>query len=256
MAPYFAPEVLVELQDGLDDVHLRFSELRDSYVSRRFNSERSREFALYGFCRRLGTLVRAIDQVFELLPPEREAIPDRDEVMDATIAIHAFVFNTFGCLDNLAWVWVCEKEVRNRDGTELSVKHVGLGRGNRQVRESLPQEFRDYLDTRQDWFDHQKAIRDSLVHRIPLYIPPYAVPAAAEEEYKRLEQASLEALVRREPGEYDRLQEEQKALAFFRPWLAHSPLERPGTMLFHPQLIADYRTVDEFGRMLLEQLDR
>lgn len=37
--------------------------------------------------RRLGTLIRAVDLVFDLLPPELDAIPERDTVVDATIAI-------------------------------------------------------------------------------------------------------------------------------------------------------------------------
>ncbi len=49
-------------------------------------------------------LVRAIDQVYEVLPPEKEYIPEHNEVMGATIAIQSFVLNTFGCLDNLAWI--------------------------------------------------------------------------------------------------------------------------------------------------------
>ena len=39
--------------------------------------------------RRLGTLVRAVDNVFELLPPESEEIPERDVVVDATISIQS-----------------------------------------------------------------------------------------------------------------------------------------------------------------------
>ena len=115
---------------------------------------------MHGFCRRLGILARAIDLVFEGLPPEREDIPDRNEVVDATIAIQSFVSNTFGCLDNLAWICVYEKDVRSEDGAELNPRSIGLGKGNKQVRSSFSNEFRAYLDTRQKWFDHLKGFRE------------------------------------------------------------------------------------------------
>ena len=47
-------------------------------------------------CLRLGTLIRAIDRTFELLPPGLETIPDRNTVMDATTVVQSFVMNAFG----------------------------------------------------------------------------------------------------------------------------------------------------------------
>jgi hypothetical protein len=36
------------------------------------------------------TLVHIIENVFDRLPPDLEAIPDRDDVVSATVAIQAF----------------------------------------------------------------------------------------------------------------------------------------------------------------------
>src|SRR5260221_7138897 len=119
MVRYFSAENLATLHHGREEVHAQFADLLYRYISRKFKNDRAGEYATHGFCRRLGILVRAIDQVYEALPPEREDIPERDEVLDATIAIQSFVFNTFGCLDNLAWIWVCEKGVKRNDGAEL-----------------------------------------------------------------------------------------------------------------------------------------
>ena len=207
----------------------------------------------HGYGRRLGTLVRAIDQVFNILPPEREDIPERDEVVDATIAIQSFVLNAFGCLDNLAWVWVHEKNVKGKNGKDLDAKSVGLG--SKLIRCSFTEKFRAYLDSRKDWFENLKNFRDSLAHRIPLYVPPYIVTPAALDEYNRLERASAEAMRRGDFKEYDRLQIEQSKLGKFYPWMTHSQFEQAPAIVFHPQLIADYVTVDEFGRTMLEELD-
>jgi hypothetical protein len=256
MASYFSAENIAALHKGHEEVHRQFVDLRERYISRKYKSDRAKEYANHGFSRRLGTMVRAIDLVFEILPPEREDIPKRDEVVDATIAIQSFVLNTFGSLDNLAWVWVYEKDVKGKDGIELDPKWVGLGKGNKQVRNSFSNEFRSYLDSRQDWFDHLKGFRDSLVHRIPLYIPPYIVTPETVDEYNRLEQASGDALRRANLKEYDRLQSEQKKFVLFRPWMTHSRYEKAPSAIFHSQLLADYVTIDEFGRTMLEELDR
>jgi hypothetical protein len=40
---------------------------------RAYKTERGAEYAKHGFCRRLETLVRSIDRVYDLLPPDQEA---------------------------------------------------------------------------------------------------------------------------------------------------------------------------------------
>jgi hypothetical protein len=80
------------------------------------------------------------------------------------MAIQAFVMNCFGCLDNLAWIWVLEKDVKGKGGRELQPTDVGLGK--KYVLNSFSRQFRDYLDRRRDWFANLIGFRDSLAHRI------------------------------------------------------------------------------------------
>lgn len=221
---------------------------------RGYQNTKAGEHALHGYSRRLGTLFRAINLTFEWLPPELDAIPERDTVIDATIAIQSFVFNTFGCLDNLAWIFVCEKGVTKPDGTALDPQSVNLG--SKAVRPNFSKEFSDYIDSRDVWFKGMKNFRDALAHRIPLYIPPFIVTPDAVDEYNRLERESGEAMRGGRLAEYDRLQDQQKKLGRFRPMMIHSLTEEADSIVFHPQLIADFNTVDEFGRKMLEELAR
>jgi hypothetical protein len=193
---YFSPENVATLNEGLEQIHGQSLNLRECYILRKYKSELAREYVTYGFCRRLIILVRAIDLVFEGLPPEREDVPGLDEVMDATIAIQSFVFNTFGCLDNLAWILRFEKDIKNEDGTELKYQQVGLGKKHTRMHSSFSNEFRAYLSSRQNWLDHLKEFRDALAHRIPLYIPPSIITPEAMNEYDELEHASDEAVRR------------------------------------------------------------
>ncbi|WP_027155833.1 hypothetical protein [Mesorhizobium sp. WSM2561] len=223
MVCYFKPEDIEKLHAGREDMHRQFAELRDRFLGRKYQTERGHEFAYHGFSRRLGTMVRAVDVVFEKLPPELDEIPERDTVVDETLTIQAFVMNVFGCLDNLAWIWVCEEAVLNAEGKELESLRAGLGPKSKEVRASFSKEFLAYLDKRQGWIDkHLKGFRDSLAHRIPLYIPPFIVTPETVDKYNELEKASGDAIQKRDFELYDKLQAEQRVLGIWRPWMTHS----------------------------------
>jgi hypothetical protein len=216
----------------------------------------AREYAHHGFGRRLGMLIHSIETVFDVLPPDLDEVPDRERVLEATVAIQAFVINAQGCIDNLAWIWVAEKAVKEADGSGIDPKRVGLATKNRGVWRSFSPEFKAYLTGRQDWFDYLKGFRDSLAHRIPLYIPPFIITRARLAEYEQRGVAAIQALAAGDMHTYDVETSAQNALGIFRPWMTHSRTEDAPAVVFHAQLIADYNTVDELGREMLIELDR
>jgi hypothetical protein len=254
MNPFYSDAEIAKLNVGRDAAQRTFASLRERYLMRRFEDARAAEHARNGFARRLGTLIRALNLVFDLLPPELDTIADRDTVVDATISIQSFVLNTFGCLDNLAWTFVHEKGVTAPSGAVLDPRSVSIG--SAAVRARFSNEFSSYVDSRAGWLKDMRGFRDSLVHRIPLYIPPFIVTPDAIDEYNRLERASDDAMRAKNFEEYSHLQKEQTNLGRFRPWMTHSLTENSPAILFHPQLLSDFATVDEFGREMLEELGR
>ena len=257
MTLFFKPEDIEKLHAGRTEIHEQLADLQERFLLRNYRTERGREFAAHGFGRRLSTMVRAIDVVFAALPPELDAIPDSDTIKDATHMIQAFVLNAFGCLDNLAWIWVCEKPVLDAAGNELKPERVGLGPKCKEVRGSFSEEFVAQLEKHQDWVDkHLKEFRDSLAHRIPLYIPPFIITPEFVDEYNEKERASGEARQKRDFALSEKLQAEQQELGIWRPWMTHSVTERSAHVVFHAQLLQDYLTINEFGREMLAELDR
>lgn len=251
---YFSAKRITELHAAREEIHRKFNSLREKLVLRTYNTDRGAEFAKHGFARRLETLVRTIDVVYELLPPEQEQIPQREDVVDAAIAIQAFTMNAFGCLENIAWIWLYEKDVRNGNGTPLDIHEVGLGK--KKLRKSLTPQFRTYIDGKQAWFGNLISFRDSLAHRIPLYIPPYVVPKPNEQRYSELEKAKFQEPARSDAMEYEKLKDEQLQLCQFLPGMMHSIYEDAPQVEFHSQLLNDYVTIDEYGCTLLTELDR
>lgn len=245
-----------DLQDGLAELRAKYEELLVGFVGRKYSNPRAQEHASQGFARRLNILKRSIENVFDILPPERVDVPERDEITDATINIHAFLFNVFGSLDNLAWIWVLERGVLVAKGKPLRHSQVGLGSKCEAVRESFRQEFKDYLQTLDRWFNGMESFRHALAHRIPLYIPPFTVDPKKVDEYHRLDALKADAVRRLDFTENDRLSVEQMKLAKFSPLYAHSFEERSPQVAFHAQLLADFATVHELGRRMIVELGR
>lgn len=253
---WFTASQVEEMRREHDLTRRRYEERRDQFIGRRFRTEQGREFAHHGFARRLGTMMRAIDLVFELLPPESQGFPERDALEDATIALQSFVMNVFGGFDNLAWMIASECEFLNSEGYPLRREQLGFSPKHKQFRASLSPEFLDYIDGRSTWFEEMRDIRDSLAHRIPLYIPPFCVIESGIEEYNLLSRKAADAVDKGDWDEYWQAREQQTVFHTFRPWIGRSVSEGRRPIVFHAQLIADFATLWEFSGEALAELDR
>jgi hypothetical protein len=193
-AVYYSDDALKDMKTEYQAVDGKLKHLVERYCLLTLKSSRAKEFATHGHVRRLKIMVRCIDNVFRMIPPDREELPSRDELSDATINVQSFVFNVFGGIDNLAWIWVFEKGQTRADGTPIPNTHIGLGPKNASVRATLPKDFQNYLTGLDKWFEHLEDLRHALAHRIPLYIPPYVIQAADETAYKDFEAKMFEAI--------------------------------------------------------------
>ena len=106
------------------------------------------------------------------------------------------------------------------------------------------------------WFLQIGNLRHALAHRIPLYIPPYVIQDADAAAYRDFEIKMTEAIKQQEFTEYDRLSIEQLKLGRFRPWVQHSFEEGAKPIVFHPQMLADFNTIDELGQKMIQELNR
>lgn len=252
----FSQDDLEKLQEEYLAIFAKHQKLMSRYVTREYNVSRAQEYAIQGFSRRLKTLVRCIDMVFEILPPERTELPTSEQLSDAAINLQAFVINVFGCTDNLAWIWVREKRITKDDGSRIPSSWVGLRRQNDYVRGTFSPRFQAYLEELDGWFDTLENFRHALAHRIPLYIPPYIVPEGKLAAYQELGERMTEAFNRQDFAEHDRLSNRQEALAAFKPCMTHSFEEEAKFVVFHAQLLADFNTIDDLGKEFLGELDR
>jgi hypothetical protein len=253
---FFTQEQIAEMANKFGSMSERCQDLVKCFMVRKYTNKQAREYATHGFSRRLFTLVECMEIIFDRLPPERDRIPTRKERLDATIGIQAFVFNAFGSIDNLAWIWVLEKGVKNKKGEPIHKNAIGLASHHMAVRASLSPVFQEYLTGKDDWFKQLEDFRHALAHRVPLFVPPYIITKDKEAAYNELEAAMNEALSKRDYDEYDKKAAAQKELGIFRPVMLHSVVESEAYVAFHPQFLADFATIEELAGKMLEELDR
>jgi hypothetical protein len=159
--------------------------------------------------RRLGILQGCIQNVFSLYPPDRLEIPSREECVDLAINLQSFVFNVFGCLDNLAWISVIERQLRNKNGP---LKATQVGFRKKLIQKSFSVDFQLYLESLSEWFTNIETLRDHLAHRIPLYVPPFVVTPDNEASFNALEKAKIEAWRQHDFSKYDELEAAQEKM--------------------------------------------
>lgn len=252
---YFAQESIDRLAAGYSSLPGKRDQALETLLSREYAVPRAKELAAHGVSRRLKTMCHCIESVFEVLPPEREDLPSMDELLEAVVHIQAFTFNAFACLDNLAWIWVCEQQLTTDKGEKIPPTKIGLGKRCRIVRRSLPSEFRAHLKSLDAWFDHLENFRHALAHRIPLYIPPCVVREQDVPRYELLGRQMEKARRRRNFERYEKLKAEQQGLTRYQPEMLHSPADNTKRIVFHPQLLSDFETICDLAKRMNEALN-
>ena len=251
----YSEEQLEKMYTDYEELRSRKTALMEGYILRQYRDGHAQEYARHGFCRRIQIMAHCIEGVFEKLPPNRDDVPSDDAVRDATVYLQAFVFNAFGSMDNLAHIWVSEKDVKRGNGKALSRMEIGLGKKYRWVMESLPAEFGKHLADTEAWLEYLADFRHALSHRIPLYIPPSLVTDDKVEEYRRMDAEIHDAIRRREFAEVEELEEAQHKLISFLPVTTHSFEEQANFVYFHCQMLTDFNMVEEVAARMLRALD-
>ncbi len=200
---------------------------------------------------------RCIENIYTICPPEKsDKLFKDDDRLDLSINLQSFMFNVFGCLDNLAWIWVNEKQLKNKRDHLLKGSAVGLmeNEKNRTVRESLSQGFQNYLNGMTQWYDeYLKEYRHALAHRIPLYIPPVCLNPEEFKQYESLEKKKFEARRQSKFQLLSQLDKEQDRLGKFVPLMKHSYGENSRPVVFHAQILADWNTIVDIAEKFLDE---
>jgi hypothetical protein len=223
-----------------------------SQLAPTLQSERAREYLLHGICRRLTLLHQSIRNVFEIFPVTRENQLTQVELSNIEINLHAFTINIYGLLDNVAWVFVFENKLENN----IQGSRRGVGLFSKYVIKHFPDRIKEYLhsDRIQQWYrDYAKNYRDALVHRIPLYVPPYNIDPKDAERYREYDSKISERMSVGDFDSIDELRKDRDSIGSISGAFLHSYLDQDAAkpVMFHAQMLADSNTVIEIIRVIV-----
>ena len=219
----------------------------------KLKSEKSRKYLQEGVGRRLDILARCIHNIFEIFPVEIKEKLERNNVINLTINLHAFIINISGILDCLAWVFVLEKDLfgSTKDG---KLKRSQIGLFENKTQEILGSNLKEYLESNgmKNWWEkHLKNYRDALAHRIPLYVPPFVLNNKEKEEYLLYEKQMWDFGSPKRLLEYSQAQKKQNQLgspSFFYVDSTNKP------MYLHAQVITDFLTIEQLINKSLKDI--
>jgi hypothetical protein len=82
---YFAKQSIDQLAADLEAMPGKRDEVLGALLSRAYEVPRAKEFATHGVSRRIKTMAHCVENVFNILPPEREDHPSMEELVDAVV---------------------------------------------------------------------------------------------------------------------------------------------------------------------------
>lgn len=246
---HFSEKDLDEFYKKVGLIPDEYQALLSKYHDKVFLNDRSKEFFIQGFFRRLGILKSIITNVYKIFPPKNYLRLSHDDVQNITINLQAFVFNVYGCLDNLARIWVLEKNI--------AIEDRKISFGNKIIRATFSNEFVDYLFSLNDWYKNYLVnFRDALSHRIPLYVPPYMLTESEVEMEKKLEKELYKNVLAYKFDEYEKILDEKDSLGRSSPYMTHSETDNSGYIVFHAQLLSDWNTLLQLFDNFMKELNK
>ncbi len=235
---FYSQENIKKLTTGYNSVEETHQDLVSKYTLF-FDTQEYPNYVYNGLLRRMSTLKRCIQNTYMLCPLNQAEGPSDKTLTDITINLQAFSFNTYGCIDNLAWIWVTETQFESKRKHEVSLF-------NKKIQRKLSEEFREYLNSERltKWKENLEQFRHSLAHRMPPYIPPFCLTPKKAEDYKKRtnERADFKSNINQTQSEN------------FKPFIVADSETDPPMIQFHAQILADWNTILDLSERLLEEL--
>ncbi|MES0870921.1 hypothetical protein [Pseudovibrio sp. SCP19] len=251
----YSLESLEIFRSFLEQYNTQSMAIKERLIMFGFQQHEATKFAKYGAARRLSLLTNSVNLVFHHIPPSEQIIPQDSDRDSANLAIHSFIINSFGFLDNLAHTWNSEVIPRDKNENLFEKKYIGLQKKNKSFRKILPEVVREILRKHDNLFNDASNIRDHLAHKLPPYVVPFILPAENEKRYKKLDQLKLAALRAGDVERHTELEAEQKSLCLFHPIISLD-VQNEKTYIFHELIRQLFLALIEIADVVLVELKK
>jgi hypothetical protein len=249
--------------NALRKIETEFSKIRFKYYdlirklgafAAGVSNTRAREYINNGVTRRLFVIYRCLENIFALFPPNRAERLADEARMDLEINLHAFLINIYGIIENLGMALALENGLLENGRSEKESKNE-IGLFKKDFRKKLSTGLRKYLLKSKvgDWYNaYAKNFRDALAHRIPPYVPPSGLNKDDQIRFQELNEKLATLSKQGYSEQYSAIMEELVNLGKASPFYVHSFTERSKLVYIHPQIIADFMTLEEIIEKVLE----
>ena len=207
------------------------------------------EYGFYGTLRRLFLIKKCLDNFQSITPPCRNKELDDEKRKDLNLFLHSFLLHISGSIDNLAWVWFyCKKIDQTKDPEKFRLK---INLFHKQFKKYLDQPIIDKCTEFKEWYSLLKDFRNPAAHRIPPYIVPYTVDPSDEKKHNKFEKILYSVV---DKNEQFNIQKQLDELRDYEPTYMHSFNEGSKMVRFHPQAIADTRSLCVLINLVIKHL--
>ena len=246
---HYTAKALKEIENAVSELRFRHIKVVEvvSIFGNKLRSDRAKEYMTNGVLRRLFILYRCIENIFRLFPANRAEKLTDEERYDLEINLHCFLINIYGISENLGLSMAFVNGLIGEGVSERS-KRNEIGLFNSKFRKIVNPILRKYLDESKiaDWYnEYAKSYRDALTHRIPPYVPPSGLNNEEQKEFAALNDRLSNLSKNAYSEKYSQIIDKMYNLDKASPFYTHSFSEKAKLVYLHPQIIADFRTVEE-----------
>lgn len=246
----YSNEQIAEMKSILASATSDFDRLFLAAIKASYSEKNTKvqRYLRHGIARRLRLIHRQTESIFSIIPTDSTSLFNEKQILDAQTFIQAIVHNIHGLFDTFAWAIVLRNQKSN-----IEINHKSVGIKKRLFTESAPSSINEYVKSESfsTWYDHITQFRDSLAHRIPLYIPPAELSQSEQVQYCELEKKEIIALA---ANDISAAQETRNQIASLgKPCFHYTTIskdcETEISSLIHPQVLSDCLLVIEFSKL-------
>lgn len=234
-------------------VYTRYQSLRFNFMYLNLKVREAERYKTFGVTRRLGILSECVENIFNIYPLNSRRNPTDKEISNLTINLQCFIFNLYGVFDDLAIIWAYEskfiekkdniREISffiNKEEDNKNQNNKKIKQNNKKIKQynNLPESIRNLIENRKDWKKYHMDIRNAIAHRIPIYLA---------KKYDSKEDAER----------YNNLKTIQDEIPFSLK-IVYSLDNSEDIYVFnlHKQIIIDYKTLEEFIVLFMNELKK
>ncbi|MBL0338256.1 MAG: hypothetical protein IPP67_03520 [Rhodospirillaceae bacterium] len=247
---FFTSEKIEQLNSKYAKINHAYQEILLNYLSlhSQLKDKKAKEYIRLGFLNRLGVLRRCLLNIWTICPPENTKKLSDEALENLSINLHSFIFNIYGCSDNLAWIWVKEKDL------PIPRTLVGLGSKCKKVRDSFSQDFQDHLIEIDSHFEQLENFRHALAHRIPLFVCSQILNKQEAINYQNLQTKMIDAALNQPLEEFKKFIDTMEDMGKFAPIMTHSFEENSPQVPFHKVIVNFWETIIDTANKFFREL--